>query len=216
MELVRKVRERRKAERPHAILDAAFEEFTRHGYAAARLDEVARRVGVTKGTIYFYFADKETLFVALISDLTKTLFSHVEAFATREDENGTTIDFLRAHLQLLYQTLVFDRKGRETFLLMIAEARRFPDLGEQYYKQVISPADKNLRVILLRGVARGELRPSAAALDYPEILFGPAMALNFSMHLFPKSNPINQQAYFDAHIDLILHGLMKHTPSADL
>ena len=59
-------RAKRSAERREAILAAALEEFSARGFAATRLDDVARRAGVAKGTIYLHFADKETLFQELI------------------------------------------------------------------------------------------------------------------------------------------------------
>src|SRR3954470_4467084 len=59
-------RAQRAAERRDAILAAALDEFAVQGFAAARLDDVAKRAGVAKGTIYLYFADKETLFQELI------------------------------------------------------------------------------------------------------------------------------------------------------
>src|ERR1700678_4054583 len=59
-------REQKSAERRAAILAAALDEFTRQGFAAARLDDVAKKAGVAKGTIYLHFDDKEALFQELI------------------------------------------------------------------------------------------------------------------------------------------------------
>src|SRR5580700_11749805 len=83
-------RRRRKAERPKEILEAAFAEFSRSGYAAATLDQVAERAGVTKGTIYVYFESKEHLFISMVREVTKAALDTVhEMFETHE---GTTAD----------------------------------------------------------------------------------------------------------------------------
>src|SRR5580704_15858831 len=87
-------RRRRKAERPQEILEAAFTEFSRNGYAATTLDQIAERAGVTKGTIYVYFENKEHLFISMVREITKTALDTVhEMFETHE---GTTADLLRA------------------------------------------------------------------------------------------------------------------------
>src|SRR5712671_5327366 len=59
-------RAQRQAQRREAILAAALDEFSARGFAATRLDDVAKRADVAKGTIYLYFADKEALFQELI------------------------------------------------------------------------------------------------------------------------------------------------------
>ena len=64
-------RRRRKAERPQEILEAAFAEFSRNGYAMTTLDQIAERAGVTKGTIYVYFENKEHLFISMVREVTK-------------------------------------------------------------------------------------------------------------------------------------------------
>ena len=76
----KKRRARRKAERPGEILDAAFEEFIKRGYAATRLEDVAERAGVTKGTIYFYFETKERVFEEMIRHMSRPMFSELNEF----------------------------------------------------------------------------------------------------------------------------------------
>src|ERR1700722_20379888 len=87
-------RRRRKAERPQEILDAAFVEFSRNGYAVTTLDRIAERAGVTKGTIYVYFENKEHLFISMVRDLTKPTLEAVHDMF--ESDNGSTADLLRA------------------------------------------------------------------------------------------------------------------------
>src|SRR5271170_8294196 len=87
-------RRRRKAERPQEILEAAFAEFSRNGYASTTLEQIAERAGVTKGTIYVYFENKEHLFISMVRELMKVTLDTVQEMFQRHD--GSTADLLRA------------------------------------------------------------------------------------------------------------------------
>src|SRR5580704_3930439 len=101
-------RRRRKAERPKEILEAAFEEFSRNGYASTTLDQVAERAGVTKGTIYVYFENKEHLFISVVREVTKATLDTVHEML--ETHEGSTADLLRAQFSFIYQHIVEDRR----------------------------------------------------------------------------------------------------------
>src|SRR6201992_2432473 len=94
LEARREARRRRKAERPQEILEAAFSEFSRNGYASTALDQIAERAGVTKGTIYVYFENKEHLFISMVREITKATFDTVHGML--ETHQGSTADLLRA------------------------------------------------------------------------------------------------------------------------
>src|ERR1700685_2991223 len=99
-------RRRRKAERPQEILEAAFVQFSRNGYAMTTLDQIAERAGVTKGTIYVYFENKEHLFISMVREVTHAATEAIhEMFETHE---GSTADLLRAQFSFMYQHLVED------------------------------------------------------------------------------------------------------------
>src|SRR3984957_5069888 len=100
-------RRRRKAERPQEILEAAFAEFSRNGYAVTTLDQIAERAGVTKGTIYVYFENKEHLFISMVREITKTTLDIVHGMF--ESHEGSTADLLRAQFSFIYQHIVEDR-----------------------------------------------------------------------------------------------------------
>src|SRR5580704_8073927 len=117
-------RRRRKADRPKEILEAAFEEFSRNGFAATTLDQVAERAGVTKGTIYVYFESKEHLFISMVRELTKATLDTVHAMFERHE--GSTAELLRAQFSFIYEHIVEDRRRREVVRMLIAEASRFP------------------------------------------------------------------------------------------
>src|ERR1700758_2634915 len=104
-------RRRRKAERPQEILEAAFVEFSRNGYAATTLDQIAERAGVTKGTIYVYFENKEHLFISMVRELTKTTCDARQDSSARHQ--GSPADLLRESFRYISQHIVEDRRRRE-------------------------------------------------------------------------------------------------------
>jgi AcrR family transcriptional regulator len=201
------VRARRKAERPGEILDAAFEEFVQKGYPATRLEDVAARAGVTKGTIYVYFDNKESLFVSMVRELTRPIHEQVVDFAAHQ---GSTSDFLRAFLRFLYQVMADNPRSREVFRLLIAEASRFPELVDQHFQECMAPIVGIVRDGLAKGVTRGDIR-HAPAVELPEVLLGPAMALTIWIMLFSDRKPMDTARYFEAHLDLLLNGLLPRT-----
>ncbi len=201
-----KQRARRKAFRPDEILDAALEEFTRNGYAGTRLDDVAARAGITKGTIYVYFPSKEELFRAVVRKFRCPFLQDVNQFIAIPKKS--TVEFLRGLLEFIYRTMQADRKGREVFRLMIAEAERFPELAGEYHEEVIAPVIEKLREAIEQGVARGEVRRSAA-LEFPEIVVAPAALMHLWLLVFSNRVPVDAGRYMEAHLDLMLHGLVQ-------
>ncbi|WP_414475617.1 TetR/AcrR family transcriptional regulator [Microvirga sp. M2] len=205
------VRARRKAERPGEILEAAFEEFVQKGYAATRLEDVAARAGVTKGTIYFYFESKEQVFVAMVREFSRPLHVQAEEFAA--SSSSTAPEFLRAYLCYLYRILSTDPRSREIFRLLIAEASRFPELIDEHHQNFMGPVVKRLRQSLEAGSKKGEIR-SSAILEFPELLLAPALSLNISMLLFSDRRPIDMERHFEIAVDLLLNGLLPRPDEA--
>src|SRR6202161_2006031 len=145
-------RRRRKAERPHEILEAAFAEFSRNGYATTTLDQIAERAGVTKGTIYVYFESKEQLFITMVRGLMKVTLDILQEML--EAHQGSTADLLRAQFSFIYQYIVEDRRRREMARLLIAEASRFPALTDRYQEEIHRPCMDLLTKTIQRGVER--------------------------------------------------------------
>jgi AcrR family transcriptional regulator len=203
------VRARRKAERPGEILEAAFEEFVQKGYAATRLEDVAARAGVTKGTIYFYFENKEQVFTAMVREFSRPVHVQAEEFA--ESSSSTSPEFLRAYLCFLYRILATDPRGREIFRLLIAEANRFPELIDEHHQNFMGPVVRRLRQSLEDGTEKGEIRPSSI-LEFPELLLAPALSLNISMLLFSDRRPIDMERHFEIAVDLLFNGLLPRPP----
>jgi AcrR family transcriptional regulator len=198
-------RRRRKAERPKEILEAAFEEFSRNGYAAATLEQVAERAGVTKGTIYVYFDSKEHLFISMVRDFTKATLDTVIGMFERHE--GSTADLLRAQFSFIYEHIVGDRRRREVLRMLIAEASRFPALADRYHDEIHRPCLDLLQRAIQRGIDRGEIRRSAI-IECPQVIIAPIALVDLWMILYDTRQPLDLKAYFNAHLELVLNGLL--------
>jgi AcrR family transcriptional regulator len=198
-------RRRRKAERPQEILEAAFLEFSRNGYATTTLDQIAERAGVTKGTIYVYFENKEHLFISMVRELMKATLEPVcEMF---EHHEGSTADLLRAQFSFIYQHIVEDKRRREVVRMLIAEASRFPALADRYYEEIHRPCLELLTQAVQRGIDRGEIRRSAAT-ECPLVIMAPIALVDLWMMMFDDRHPLDLKTYFNAHLDMVLNGLL--------
>ena len=195
-------RHRRKDERPHEILKAALEIFTQYGYAATRLDDVAERAGISKGTIYLYFPSKEELFAEVVRHAILPHFETIEALA---EQGGSAEEILRQQLETIYSKLV-STEVRYIPRLIIGEGTRFPELAEFYYREIISRCHRTLREVIQRGVESGEFRASALSWQ-PQAILSPALSAVIWLTLFDKYSPLDLDAYFQTHVDLLMHGL---------
>ncbi len=205
LELPPEARRRRKAERPQEILEAAFLEFSRNGYATTTLDRIAQRAGVTKGTIYVYFENKEHLFISMVLEFTKAAHEAVqEMFDTHA---GSTADLLRAQFTFIYQHIVEDKRRREVVRMLIAEASRFPELADRYYDEILRPCLDLLKRAIQRGIDSGEIHNSSIV-DCPQVVIAPIAMVDLWMMMFEDRQPLDLKAYFEAHLNLVLNGLL--------
>jgi AcrR family transcriptional regulator len=197
-------RRRRKEQRPGEIIEAALEEFARRGFAATRLEDVAERAGVTKGTVYFYFKDKKDLFKAVARSALAPALGEMEALGANFE--GSAEELLRVHLRAVYQKLVKTPRAGQILRLLIAEGPQFPELVDFYYRDFISAALTNLKRLIERGVARREFRRTRAT-DFPQVVGGPVVTAVIWNFLLAKQHPIDFDAYARTHVDLIINGL---------
>jgi AcrR family transcriptional regulator len=196
---------RRKAERPGEIIEAAFCEFSRNGYAMTTLDHIAERAGVTKGTIYVYFENKEHLFISMVHELTKAALDTVHDMAERHD--GSTVDLLRAQFSYIYEHIVEDRRRREVVRMLIAESSRFPALADRYHEEIHRPCMEQLQRTIQRGINRGDISRSAVT-ACPLVIIGPIALVDIWMMMFDDRHPLDLKAYFDAHVEMVLKSLL--------
>lgn len=206
------VRRRIKAMRPGEILDAAFEEFSQNGYAATRLEDVARRVGLTKGALYLYFPSKVELFKAVVRGCVQPVFAEVEQILTTF--KGSASDFLRALIDLAYKNAIENRRDREILRLLMAEGAKHPELTEFYYSEVIVSAVRVLDRVIARGLETGEFRRSAVT-DMPLVLLSPCAHVNSWQLLFGEQHPLDLEKVKRAHLEIVLASLLKNPPEPD-
>jgi AcrR family transcriptional regulator len=198
-------RRRRKAERPQEIIEAAFAEFSRNGYATTTLERIAERAGVTKGTIYVYFENKEHLFISMVEESTKAAHETVQDMY--ETHEGSTVELLRAQFSFIYSHIVEDKRRREVVRMLIAEASRFPELADRYYAEILRPCLDQLKQAIQRGIDRGEIR-KCSIVDSPQVVIAPIALVDLWMMMFDDRRPLDLKTYFDAHLDLVLNGLL--------
>lgn len=203
--LERKPATRRKLERPNEILAAAFEEFVLAGYAATRLEDVATRAGVTKGTIYFHFQNKENVFVQMVQELSKPMRCRTQDFLDSNSQGG--IEFLEAYLEFSYAQILADRYSREILRLLIAEASRFPRFTDDYFKSVLEPVFSRLQKELSHAVDEGKAR-NALVKDFPDLLISPMLTLNIFLLVFADRKAIDPKRHLEAAKDMLLYGLL--------
>jgi len=192
-------RAKRSAERRDAILAAALDEFAARGFAATRLDDVARRADVAKGTIYLHFADKETLFQELIRmELSPVV-------AALENVSHADIPFRAVTGQLIevFAREIFETRRKDVIRLVITEGPRFPKLAEFYYREVISRVMETIRAMLRRAHERGELKTDALV-RFPQLLAAPGVVAIIWSGLFDRFEPLDVRALMRAHFDVLL------------
>ncbi len=186
-----------RAARREAILAAALDEFSSQGFTAARLEDVARRAGIAKGTIYLYFRDKETLFQELVRSMLTPVIGTVEALR----EVDVPMRVLSEQLLDVFVDQILSTRRREVIRLMIAEGRRFPKLAEFYHREVISRIFAAVRAVLERAAARGEVPPALA--QFPQLLEAPGLVAVVWTGLFDKYDPLDARAMLRAYFDML-------------
>jgi AcrR family transcriptional regulator len=194
-------RAKRSAARRSAILAAALDEFAVRGFAATRLDDVARRAGVAKGTIYLHFADKETLFQELIRLELSPVVGALEHIAQAE----IPVRRLAPQLVEVFVREIFETRRKDVIRLVITEGPRFPKLAEFYYREVISHVMGAMRALLRRAVERGELKHDALV-RFPQLLAAPGLMALLWSGLFDRFEPLDIRAMLTAHFEILLGG----------
>ena len=190
---------RRKEARPQEITAAALAAFAENGYAATRVDDVARRAGVSKGLLYLYFQTKEELFKAVVRGL---VMPRIDALTASVDTSGLTAEeFLRGPFLEFVKTI----PGSPVSIvirLLIAEGRKHPDLVQFYWDNVVSRGLQTISELVESGVERGEFRRSAVS-DLPHLVIMPVV---FSMvfKLLFEQQQLDTDKLIETHVDMLL------------
>jgi AcrR family transcriptional regulator len=198
---------RRKAARPKEILDAALEMLVARGYAATKLEDIARRAGVSKGTMYLYFRNKESLFRAVVAEAALPAVERGEALAA--SFRGTSAELLRAILLDWWEAIHASPRSGLT-KLMIAESGNFPDTARYFLQHVVLRRRRLLRRVLRQGMRSGEFR--AVDLDLTvRLAVAPVLLASIWEHSFRarergRSHP-DTDRLIRLHADLFLAGI---------
>ena len=196
---------RRPADRPAEILSAALEVFAERGFQAARLEEVAKRAGVSKGALYLYFETKADLFRAVVTDAISPNLEHVKALASASVPFEQAV---RMGVGMLAGKVVTDRRITGVVKLVIAESRNHPELATIWHETVVEPGLQLMSGLIAAGQARGEIRPGDPRL-FAMGLMGPMV---LSMVWRETFEPIGAQrldvvALAEQHLDTVLRGM---------
>jgi AcrR family transcriptional regulator len=191
-------RAERTAERRAAIVDAALNEFIARGFTATRLDDVAKRAGVAKGTIYLHFKDKESMFEELVRTALVPLVSRI---AAPQIAAGTVRDAIEAFAATFIREVANTRRG-DIIRLIVAEGPRFPAIADFYYREVISRGLAGMRALIELAIARGEIRHKELA-RFPQLIVAPAIVAVVWKSLFERHSPLDAGEMLRVHLDLI-------------
>lgn len=204
--------ERRKDARPQELLAAALDLFVERGYAATRLEDVAARAGVSKGTLYLYFTNKEELFKAVVRENVVPVLGEAEGMV--ETYEGSSAQLFR-EIILGWWERIGNTKLSGITKLMMAESSNFPEVTQFYHDEVISRGNAMIVRMLERGIQRGEFR-NIDVKQTMNIVCAPMLMLMMWKHAFNtcRVDPINPENYLNSFIDLFLHGLLSERPAA--
>src|SRR5262245_22868696 len=186
----------RTAARREAILEAALDEFSARGFATARLEDVAKRAGVAKGTIYLYFADKEALFQELVRFQIGPVMSAFQAVLGSPLPLKSLID---QAIEIFTREVLGPRR-KQVMRLIISEGPRFPALAEFYYREVLGPILKAARARLQRALEHGEIADDALV-RFPQLLGAATVMAVVWQGLFDRFEPLDARAMIRAYFD---------------
>ena len=191
-------RAERAAARRAAIIEAALDEFIARGFTATRLDDVAKRAGVAKGTIYLHFKDKESMFEELIRTALVPLIGRL---APPSLAGGSIRDAVEGFARTFIQEVAGTRRG-DIVRLIVAEGPRFPDIADFYYREVVSRGLAGMRALIELGINSGEIQQKDLA-RFPQLLVAPAIVAVIWQSLFSRHAPLDAIEMFRTHLDLI-------------
>ena len=200
---------RRKQARPAEILDAALSVFAEKGFAAARMEDIAARAGVTKGTIYLYFPSKEEVFKSLARQHVGATLA--DAMAQAKGYQGTVREFLA-----MMMAIIAEKIERAHFAVLpkiiIGESGNFPELARFWREEVIDKAIGMMSGLITRGIKRGEIR--ALPIDVPveyvaRLCVAPViMSIIWRTVIAPTDIvPFDYQKFLALHLDVLMRGL---------
>ncbi|WP_293859803.1 TetR/AcrR family transcriptional regulator [uncultured Alsobacter sp.] len=177
------------------ILAAALDVFAEQGFAAARLDDVAAKAGVAKGTLYLHFASKQDLFEKLVSGEAAPVLGQLEGLVRHA--HGPTIELVAA-LQAIFVREVLGTRRKDIVRLVISEGPRFPAIAQFWHREVVSKGLAVLSALARRAAARGEIEGDALV-RFPHLFMAPLLMAMIWDGLFSPFAPLDVPALLQAH-----------------
>lgn len=203
---------RRKEDRPTEIVAAALDVFVERGFAAARVEEVARRAGVTKGTLYLYFESKADLFKAVVRE--NIVPALARASVTVDRHTGSAAELFERLLRETWRVMG-DSRLSGLPKLVLSEARNFPEVAQFWYAEVVRPGHELFGRVLRRGIERGEFR-RVDVKHTVRLALAPLLHVLVWQHSLGHclAEPLDTDRYVATHIDTFLHGVV-HAPAPE-
>lgn len=199
-----------KQERRAALLDVALDEFFEKGFNAARMDDIAARAGLSKGTLYLYFASKEALFTALIDDLARPNLDAIEQIAAAAPSLFDALDRLAAYAPVMIRTSKVPRLMK----VLIGDSHNFPAIVTTYRVDILERVLTALARMLDNARSRGEIETDDPAL-LARLLIAPMLFSGIWQAVFGRAPDaaVNLEGLFRMHVDLIIRALSPKQPS---
>jgi AcrR family transcriptional regulator len=198
---------RRSDARPAEIAEAALELFVEHGFAATRMEAIARRAGVTKGTLYLYFPGKEDLFRAVVTQNVLPNLALIERLAA--EHTGSAAELLGLLVRRSWELM---QTSRTRFVpkLLLAEGKNFPELAKFYVDEVVQRVRRIFAGVIEQGIAAGEFR-EINAITAAKLLLAPLHNLTTWQQSLMAFDPVQWDfdRYVELHIEIFLRGLAK-------
>lgn len=198
---------RRKEARPQEINDAALSLFIEKGFSATRLDDVAKRAGVSKGTLYLYFSDKEALFKNVIESC---MVANIANFENIVDGHEGSAEELIRNIITMMAHLVTTTPAGAIPKLVISEAGNFPNVTSYYRDEVVLRIHKFMIRIIKMGVDNGEFKPMPPA-EAARSLMAPIFMMAIATHMpgFKEKLEMNPTVQAQVTLDIWLSGVKK-------
>jgi AcrR family transcriptional regulator len=201
---------RRKDARPEEITSAALELFVERGFANTRLEDVAAKAGIAKGTLYLYFANKEELFKAVVRE---ALVARLVEFKDQIGKfQGSSAELLRQVFKVWWERIGSTRISGIPKLIL-SEARNFPEIARFYVEEVVRPGRETLAAVIQRGIDRGEFR-AVDTRAIADLLAAPMLMISMWRNALEPccDERIDPEALIDAHVEMLTRGLARTAP----
>jgi AcrR family transcriptional regulator len=197
--------EAEREERMRTIRAAALDIFASRGFAAARLDDIARAASVAKGTIYLYFKSKDDLLESIVKSTIGVTLENFEQFVAASPASASQMLRMMGNV---IATAIEDNDRRRVLHLVLSEGARFPAIADFYHREIISRGMRLMRAIVAKGIASGEFKSDELA-RFPQLAMAPALVATIWAIVFQRTETLDARAMLDAHFDLLLRALTR-------